>query len=193
MPDYVPTNQDILRAWRIRTLGITCEKVRLVRHTCKIFDVGGARTQRKNWIHCFENVAVLIYLVDISDYDQVLYEDKSANRMQESLTVFDSICNTRWFSNTSIVLFFTKIDCLESKLASSPFKTYFPDFSGDPTDIEEVKDYIRMRFLVVNMNPEKTIDVYFFNLLSETIDAGDTALDIIEGILDLRERKERTR
>jgi len=33
----------------------------------------------------------------------MLYEDESVNRMQEALTLFDSICNSRWFVKTSIV------------------------------------------------------------------------------------------
>jgi hypothetical protein len=33
----------------------------------------------------------------------MLYEDESVNRMQEALTLFDSICNSRWFIKTSIV------------------------------------------------------------------------------------------
>lgn len=163
------------------------------RHTCKIFDVGGTRSERKTWSHCFENAAVIIHLVDISDYDEALYEDGRTNRMQESLALFDSICNSGRLLNTSIALFFTKIDCLEGKLAISPFKTYFSDFSGDPTDIEDVKDYIRMRFLALNKNPEKNIDVYFINLLSGTNPADETALAIIENILDVRDRKERER
>lgn len=44
-----------------------------------------------------------VFLVAISEYDQKLYEDESVNRMQEALTLFDSICNSRWFVRTSIV------------------------------------------------------------------------------------------
>ena len=41
----------------------------------RIFDVGGQRSERKKWIHCFEEVNVLLFLVAISEYDQMLYED----------------------------------------------------------------------------------------------------------------------
>lgn len=47
--------------------------------------------------------ALPVFLVAISEYDQKLYEDESVNRMQEALTLFDSICNSRWFVRTSIV------------------------------------------------------------------------------------------
>lgn len=39
----------------------------------------------------------------------MLYEDESINRMQESLVLFDSICNSRWFVRTSIILFLNKV------------------------------------------------------------------------------------
>lgn len=75
----------------------------------QVFDVGGQRSERKKWIHCFENVTAIIFLVAISEYDQLLYEDQNVNRMQEALTLFDSICNSRWFVRTSIILFLNKI------------------------------------------------------------------------------------
>jgi len=48
-------------------------------------------------IHCFEDVTAIIFCVALSEYDQVLYEDESTNRMHESLRLFDSICNNKWF------------------------------------------------------------------------------------------------
>jgi len=32
-------------------------------------------------IHCFENVNVLVFVAAISEYDQVLYEDETVNRL----------------------------------------------------------------------------------------------------------------
>jgi guanine nucleotide-binding protein subunit alpha len=39
-----------------------------------MFDVGGQRSERKKWIHCFENVTSIIFCVALSEYDQVLLE-----------------------------------------------------------------------------------------------------------------------
>jgi guanine nucleotide-binding protein subunit alpha len=46
-----------------------------------MFDVGGQRSERKKWIHCFENVNALMFLVAISGYDQCLAEDKDGVRI----------------------------------------------------------------------------------------------------------------
>lgn len=39
-----------------------------------MFDVGGQRSERKKWIHCFENVTSIIFCVALSEYDQPLLE-----------------------------------------------------------------------------------------------------------------------
>jgi len=110
-PGYLPTDQDILRS-RVKTTGITETTFQVGELTYKLFDVGGQRSERKKWIHCFENVTALVFLVSLSEYDQMLYEDESVNRMQEALTLFDSICNSRWFVKTSIILFLNRSTCL---------------------------------------------------------------------------------
>lgn len=40
----------------------------------RIVDVGGQKSERRKWIHCFENVTSLIFLASLSEYDQVLEE-----------------------------------------------------------------------------------------------------------------------
>lgn len=39
--------------------------------------MGGQRSERRKWIHCFENVTSIIFLAAISEYDQVLYESEN--------------------------------------------------------------------------------------------------------------------
>ena len=45
-----------------------------------MFDVGGQRSERKKWIHCFEGVTAIIFCVALSGYDQVLHEDETTVR-----------------------------------------------------------------------------------------------------------------
>ena len=40
----------------------------------RMVDVGGQRSERRKWIHCFENVTSIIFLVALSEYDQILFE-----------------------------------------------------------------------------------------------------------------------
>ena len=57
-------------------------------------------------------------------------EDETTNRMHESLRLFDSICNNKWFVNTSIILFLNKKDLFAEKLRFSSIKTCFPEYTG---------------------------------------------------------------
>lgn len=45
-----------------------------------MFDVGGQRSERKKWIHCFEAVTSIIFCVALSEYDQVLLEESGQVR-----------------------------------------------------------------------------------------------------------------
>lgn len=45
-----------------------------------MFDVGGQRSERKKWIHCFESVTSIIFCTALSEYDQVLLEQRNQVR-----------------------------------------------------------------------------------------------------------------
>ena len=74
--DYQPTEQDILRT-RVKTTGIVEVHFSFKNLNFKLFDVGGQRSERKKWIHCFEDVTAIIFCVAMSEYDQVLHEDET--------------------------------------------------------------------------------------------------------------------
>lgn len=46
----------------------------------RMFDVGGQRSERKKWIHCFEGVTCIIFIAALSAYDMVLVEDDEVVR-----------------------------------------------------------------------------------------------------------------
>lgn len=74
--DYLPTDQDILRARR-RTTGINETVFETGSRSFRMFDVGGQRSERKKWLHVFDNVNVVMFLVAVSGYDHVLVEDRN--------------------------------------------------------------------------------------------------------------------
>ena len=51
-------------------------------------------------------------------------------RMHESLKQFDSICNHKWFMETSIFVFLNKKDVFEEKLTKTPLTVCFPEYTG---------------------------------------------------------------
>jgi guanine nucleotide-binding protein subunit alpha len=80
---------------------ITHPKLR--EHEMLMVDVGGQKSERRKWIHCFQDVTSILFLVSLSGFDQCLVEDKDANQMQDAMTIWDSICHSQWFKATSIV------------------------------------------------------------------------------------------
>lgn len=154
-PNYLPSTQDILRT-RVKTTGIVEINFSFKDLNFRVFDVGGQRSERKKWIHCFEDVTAIIFIVALSEYDQVLVEDETTNRMHESLRLFDSICNNKWFVNTSIILFLNKKDLFEEKIARSSLRKCFPDFMGKD-EYTEASEYIQAQFVAQNKSEQKEI------------------------------------
>ena len=54
-PDYLPTEKDILKA-RVRTTGIVDYPFMCRGAQFRMVDVGGQKSQRKKWLHCFDDV-----------------------------------------------------------------------------------------------------------------------------------------
>eukprot|EP00842_Homolaphlyctis_polyrhiza_P006753 jgi/Hompol1/7079/HPOL_005184-RA len=157
--DYIPTDQDILRS-RVKTTGITEMTFRVGELTYRMFDVGGQRSERKKWIHCFENVTAILFMAAISEYDQALVEDDTVNRMSESFILFESICNSRWFVNTAIILLLNKTDILKEKLARSPISKYFPEYTGGPV-FQSACAFFGAKFLELQRNSSKEIYTHY--------------------------------
>ncbi|KAK3739064.1 hypothetical protein RRG08_025153 [Elysia crispata] len=156
-PGYIPTEQDVLRT-RVKTTGIVETHFTFKDLHFKMFDVGGQRSERKKWIHCFEGVTAIIFIVAMSEYDLTLAEDQEMNRMMESMKLFDSICNNKWFTETSIILFLNKKDLFEEKIKKSPLTICFPEYTGANT-YEEAAAYIQLQF--ENLNKKKdTKEIY---------------------------------
>ncbi|EGW31469.1 uncharacterized protein SPAPADRAFT_67528 [Spathaspora passalidarum NRRL Y-27907] len=147
--DYIPSIADVLRT-RKKTSGIFDFRFDMGNGlNIHMYDVGGQRSERKKWIHCFDNVTLIIFCVALSEYDQVLLEENNQNRLEESLALFDSVVNSRWFARTSVVLFLNKIDVFAEKLQYSPLEAHFPDYTGG-NNINKAAKYILWRFNQLN-------------------------------------------
>lgn len=165
-PNYIPSQQDVLRT-RVKTTGIVETHFMFKNLHFKMFDVGGQRSERKKWIHCFEGVTAIIFCVALSGYDLVLAEDEEMNRMVESMKLFDSICNSKWFVSTSIILFLNKKDLFEEKITRSPLTICFPEYTGQNT-YEEASAYIRTKFENLNKRKDKKEIYTHFTCATDT-------------------------
>jgi GTPase SAR1 family protein len=158
--DYLPTLQDILRV-RVPTTGIIEYPFDLDSIIFRMVDVGGQRSERRKWIHCFENVTSIMFLVALSEYDQVLVESDNENRMEESKALFRTIITYPWFQNSSVILFLNKKDLLEEKICYSHLVDYFPEFDGPQKDAVAAREFILKMFIELNPDPDKIIYSHF--------------------------------
>uniref|UniRef100_A0A8C1IMK3 Guanine nucleotide-binding protein subunit alpha n=1 Tax=Cyprinus carpio TaxID=7962 RepID=A0A8C1IMK3_CYPCA len=159
-PSYLPTQQDVLRV-RIPTTGIIEYPFDLQSIIFRMVDVGGQRSERRKWIHCFENVTSIMFLVALSEYDQVLVESDNENRMEESKALFRTIITYPWFQNSSVILFLNKKDLLEEKITYSHLVDYFPEFDGPQRDAQAAREFILKMFVDLNPDSDKIIYSHF--------------------------------
>jgi len=160
-PKYTPTPQDILRT-RKATIGITSMEFHHEGMTFRMFDVGGQRGERKKWIHCFEDVAAIMFITSLSEYDQFLMEDRTRNRMKESLKLFEGIVNLPWFKQTAVILFLNKEDLFKDKVRTADIGTHFPDYK-DGLDYDKGLNFIKDSFVSRNACQDKTVYTHVTN------------------------------
>ncbi len=88
------------------------------------------------WYVNYQQVFVLIlipfqiFCVAISEYDMDLVEDRTVNRMHDSLTLFKNIVNSKAFAKTPIIIFMNKSDLFEEKIKTVDLNVCFPEYTG---------------------------------------------------------------
>ncbi|PGG97374.1 hypothetical protein AJ80_09714 [Polytolypa hystricis UAMH7299] len=167
-PGWLPNNQDMLHA-RLRTTGITETLFELGQINFRMMDVGGQRSERKKWIHCFEGVQCLLFMVALSGYDQCLVEDQNANQMHEAMMLFEALVNGEWFKRKPVILFLNKVDLFKEKVLYSPVKRHFPDYNGQEGDYDAAAKYFADRFRGMTRVPEREIYIHYTNATDTTL------------------------
>ncbi|KZV99265.1 G-alpha-domain-containing protein [Exidia glandulosa HHB12029] len=185
--NYVPSEDDVLKA-RLKTLGVVehtftvdTSQVGLNRGVdWKIYDVGGARSQRHAWIPYFDDVNAIIFLAPISAFDQTLAEDPTVNRVEDSLLLWRAICSNKLLANTSVVLFLNKTDLLRTKIdAGVKLANYMTSYGERPNDYASVSKYFRNKFLALHKSysPNQAREIYVH--LTSVIDREGTSAIIL--------------
>ena len=190
--DYVPTLQDILYC-RKTTKGVVEFTITIDRVPFLFVDVGGQRTQRQKWFQCFDNVTSILFMASASEFDQVILEDRTTNRLVESRNIFDTIVNHMIFTNISVILFLNKMDLLKKKVETSNIAKFFPefkdvkqvseytkDFGGEPSNLEDVKKFLLYYFISAKKNSLKPLYHHF----TVAVDTGNISL-VFKDIKDI--------
>lgn len=160
--------EDIVMA-RIRTTGIvqTNLKQKLVRENphepeyldFEVVDVGGQRNERKKWMHCFDSVRAVLFIVNLAGWNQVLFEDNNRNRLEESLQLFETVTKNPLFAETPIFLFLNKKDLFEKQIQAEDMKIQFPDYTGGK-DLHKALQFVKDKFHE-RLPPKKKVYIEF--------------------------------
>jgi hypothetical protein len=140
-----------------------------------MFDVGGQRSERAKWIHCFESVTSIIFCTALSEYDQVLLEEsKTVSSFTRFLTpsdvAFCALESDDGFSGFvreyhQLLVVPAHIDhplpqydqCLQEQAAESQSSAFLSPFYPFCTDSTVVRRY-RYRFRLKNISPSTPPD-----------------------------------
>ncbi len=140
---WVPSTDDVLRS-RARTTGIVETNFIVKGSKFKMFDVGGQKSERKKWVHHFDDVDLVIFVAALSGFNQTLFEDGKTNRISESIELFDKVCREEALKGSSLVLFLNKKDLFEERIKNFDITMAPPlsNFEGDLRSFKETCEYI---------------------------------------------------
>ena len=79
----------------------------------------------------FDDANAIIFLAPISAFDQVLAEDRSVNRLEDSVMLWKQICQNKLLEHIELILFLNKIDVFRAKLPKVPLERYFSEHMED--------------------------------------------------------------
>ena len=164
--DYIPTTEDILHV-RIPTTGVVEMIFDYKNIPFRMIDVGGQSSERRKWFHCFADVNAIIFVVDISSYDLISSDDGKMNSLIESLAVFSTVCSNCWLKNSSMIIFYNKVDLFESKLSKTPLSVCWPTCE-DSNNFESAAAFVQMQFETTFKNHNQNAVYSFFTCATDT-------------------------
>ena len=156
--EFHPNTEDILRI-RVQTTGVVFTNFRYKRSQFCLVDVGGQKTERRKWIHLFDDVKAIFFVVDLSNFEG----------MTESLEVFGSICSTSALSEANMILFFNKTDIFRQKRDLKELASQFPDFIDAKCSLKQAGSFIKRKFEETFKKFHKSGYIYsFFTCATDT-------------------------
>jgi len=163
--DFVPNDEDVLRV-RIRTAGIEEAEFLFDKFLFRVIDVGGQRSERRKWIHCFDGITAVLFCSSLIDYYLPLREDPRINRLRESLMLFKEVNEQQAFQNKPIIFFLNKTDLLEEKLPVYPLEEWYSDYkrphSQDPREnFKAASEFIKELFIKQLETTKRNLNTLF--------------------------------
>jgi len=159
--NYIPTYNDImlLPYSNISEISLSFQQTAI-----NIVTMNGSKYNKK-WLHSFDHVSGIIFVVSLNDFDQILRKNK-INALLYSLDLFEKIVNDKVFTNTPIMLIFDQFDLFQEKINNgSSISTLFNQYiehNDIHQNIENSLNFIKKAFLdrVNNKNKKRGIYIH---------------------------------
>ena len=131
-PRYEPVDHDELH-FSSRYIASSLREVPIQRstHLLRLIDLSNVRTERKKWIHFFEDNRCVVCVADLVQYDQYLMENSDQSVISEVMILFESIArNTTYFKDTPLLLLLANVAAFKERLKTAPLSKAMPDYTG---------------------------------------------------------------
>nr|CAD2155883.1 unnamed protein product [Meloidogyne enterolobii] len=168
-PEYSPSLDDIIRA-RASTKGIYEIIFSFRQFTIRLIDVGGQKTERRKWIHCFEGVTAILFIVSLACYNNVLEEDANINQMTDTKDLFKQIYRNKFLRPSSLIMFLNKMDIFAEKLKYAPLENFYPEFKKELTEemtdeelFDVAIDFVKSLFSKIKGNDRRPLYMHTTN------------------------------
>ena len=83
----------------------------------------------------------VMFIISLSDYNQVLWEDETTNRMLEAEKLFGDMLNNVFFRETPFIVFFNKWDLFKEKLKEVPLTEAYKEYTS-PKDAKNDEEKV---------------------------------------------------
>eukprot|EP01084_Bolivina_argentea_P166493 289036_1 len=193
-PNYIPNGLDVMLVQH-QTTDVTEHTISLIddwgaklQTAISVIDVGGAKSQRKNWgLLSHGKVDFVVFVASLSCFDEFLTEDYSVNAMVEQLELFGSICNDVHLQETTIILLLNKKDLFAEKIQRVTLSQcpLFDDYSGYPHSYDQTTEYILNAFNSVYNSSANTRNLitHFISAITNEYNINNISRDINEGVI----------
>ncbi|CAB1100923.1 unnamed protein product [Ectocarpus sp. CCAP 1310/34] len=128
------TEEDVVMT-RVMTSGVGSIEILDPPIKFTIVDVGGQRNERKKWLHCFDDVKAVVFVLSLAGYNQVMFEDATRNRLLEALDLYVDVVSNPIFRDTPIHVLLNKTDLFADMIQEVPLSACFPEYGGPPGEV----------------------------------------------------------